>query len=123
MDGTAGPYSNTTVLFLGSNDGIVLKVLPSRGQSEGQEPILLEEIDAYSPARYEALVQQAPAQQGWDGGWDRSSNIGFCTAESMERREGLWREAGQCGGAGWSLRNPSPMSCTQLLVRLPSSIL
>ncbi|KAM5201262.1 semaphorin-6C isoform 3-T14 [Hipposideros larvatus] len=51
VDGTAGPYSNTTVLFLGSNDGTVLKVLPSRGQSEGQEPILLEEIDAYSPAR------------------------------------------------------------------------
>lgn len=51
MDGTAGPYSNTTVLFLGSNDGTVLKVLPRGEQAGGQEPILLEEIDAYSPAR------------------------------------------------------------------------
>lgn len=51
VDGTAGPYSNTTVLFLGSNDGTVLKVLPLGGQSGEQEPILLEEIDAYSPDR------------------------------------------------------------------------
>ncbi|XP_066124061.1 semaphorin-6C isoform X1 [Saccopteryx bilineata] len=51
VDGTAGPYSNTTVLFLGSDDGIVLKVLPPGGHSGGREPILLEEIDAYSPSR------------------------------------------------------------------------
>ncbi|KAB0397035.1 hypothetical protein E2I00_018236 [Balaenoptera physalus] len=51
VDGMAGPYSNTTVLFLGSNDGTVLKVLPPWGQSGGPEPILLEEIDAYSPSR------------------------------------------------------------------------
>ncbi|KAK2497294.1 hypothetical protein MC885_020243 [Smutsia gigantea] len=51
VDGMAGPYSNTTVLFLGSNDGTVLKVLPPGGQSRGPEPILLEEIDAYSPSR------------------------------------------------------------------------
>ncbi|KAK1329064.1 hypothetical protein QTO34_011241 [Cnephaeus nilssonii] len=51
VDGTAGPYSNTTVLFLGSNDGTVLKVLPPGGPSGGREPILLEEINAYSPSR------------------------------------------------------------------------
>ncbi|KAM7054528.1 semaphorin-6C isoform 2-T2 [Molossus nigricans] len=51
VDGTAGPYSNMTVLFLGSNDGTVLKVLPPGGQSGRREPILLEEIDAYSPSR------------------------------------------------------------------------
>ncbi|XP_059531508.1 semaphorin-6C isoform X2 [Myotis daubentonii] len=51
VDGTAGPYRNTTVLFLGSNDGTVLKVLPPGGQSGGREPILLEEINAYSPSR------------------------------------------------------------------------
>ncbi|KAM5256328.1 semaphorin-6C isoform 2-T2 [Ctenodactylus gundi] len=51
VDGTAGPYSNTTVLFLGSNDGMVLKVLPPGGQPGRPEPILLEEIDAYSPSR------------------------------------------------------------------------
>lgn len=51
MDGTAGPHGNTTVLFLGSNDGRVLKVLPPQDQSGEREPILLEEIDAYSPSR------------------------------------------------------------------------
>ncbi|XP_062048204.1 semaphorin-6C isoform X2 [Lepus europaeus] len=51
VDGMAGPHSNTTVLFLGSNDGTVLKVLPPGGRSGGAEPVLLEEIDAYSPSR------------------------------------------------------------------------
>uniref|UniRef100_A0A8D2CKZ5 Semaphorin 6C n=1 Tax=Sciurus vulgaris TaxID=55149 RepID=A0A8D2CKZ5_SCIVU len=51
VDGTAGPHSNTTVLFLGSNDGTVLKVLPPGGRPGRPEPILLEEIDAYSPSR------------------------------------------------------------------------
>ncbi|XP_008582573.1 PREDICTED: semaphorin-6C isoform X3 [Galeopterus variegatus] len=51
VDGMAGPHGNTTVLFLGSNDGTVLKVLPPGGRSGGTEPILLEEIDAYSPSR------------------------------------------------------------------------
>ncbi|EFB28464.1 hypothetical protein PANDA_007998, partial [Ailuropoda melanoleuca] len=51
VDGRAGPYSNTTVLFLGCNDGMVLKVLPPGGPSGRREPILLEEINAYSPSR------------------------------------------------------------------------
>ncbi|XP_075417883.1 semaphorin-6C isoform X4 [Tenrec ecaudatus] len=51
VDGMAGPHSNTTVLFLGSNDGTVLKVLPPGGRPGGTEPILLEEIDAYSSSR------------------------------------------------------------------------
>uniref|UniRef100_A0A2K5JJW6 Sema domain-containing protein n=1 Tax=Colobus angolensis palliatus TaxID=336983 RepID=A0A2K5JJW6_COLAP len=51
VDGMAGPHSNITVMFLGSNDGTVLKVLPPGGRSGGPEPILLEQIDAYSPAR------------------------------------------------------------------------
>nr|XP_036859237.1 semaphorin-6C isoform X9 [Manis javanica] len=63
VDGMAGPYSNTTVLFLGSNDGTVLKVLPPRAQSRGHEPILLEEIDAYSPSRCSGKQAAQTAQQ------------------------------------------------------------
>ncbi|XP_004588933.2 semaphorin-6C [Ochotona princeps] len=51
VDGMAGPHSNTTVLFLGSHDGTVLKVLPPGGPSGRPEPVFLEEIDAYSPSR------------------------------------------------------------------------
>uniref|UniRef100_A0A8C2ULQ5 Semaphorin-6C n=1 Tax=Chinchilla lanigera TaxID=34839 RepID=A0A8C2ULQ5_CHILA len=51
VDGMAGPHSNTTVLFLGSDDGVVLKVLPPAGRPGRPDPILLEEIDAYSPSR------------------------------------------------------------------------
>uniref|UniRef100_A0A2K6GAD6 Semaphorin 6C n=1 Tax=Propithecus coquereli TaxID=379532 RepID=A0A2K6GAD6_PROCO len=51
VDGMAGPHSNHTVMFLGSDDGTVLKVLPPGGRSGEPEPILLEEIDAYSPSR------------------------------------------------------------------------
>ncbi|XP_053446677.1 semaphorin-6C [Nycticebus coucang] len=51
VDGMAGPHNNSTVMFLGANDGTVLKVLPPGGQPGGPEPILLEEIDAYSPSR------------------------------------------------------------------------
>ncbi|XP_036761059.2 semaphorin-6C isoform X2 [Manis pentadactyla] len=63
VDGMAGPYSNTTVLFLGSNNGTVLKVLPPGGQSRGREPILLEEIDAYSPSRCSGKRAAQTAQQ------------------------------------------------------------
>ncbi|XP_012585453.1 PREDICTED: semaphorin-6C, partial [Condylura cristata] len=51
VDGAAGVHGNATVLFLGSDDGTVLKVLPPGGASGGPEPVLLEEIDAYSPSR------------------------------------------------------------------------
>ncbi|KAG8509254.1 Semaphorin-6C [Galemys pyrenaicus] len=51
VDGAAGPYGNATVLFLGSSDGTVLKVLPPGGGPGDHEPILLEETDAYSPSR------------------------------------------------------------------------
>ncbi|XP_072500878.1 semaphorin-6C isoform X5 [Notamacropus eugenii] len=51
VDGGAGRYGNTTVLFLGTEDGTVLKVLPPGGGYGNAEPILLEEIDTYSSSR------------------------------------------------------------------------
>uniref|UniRef100_A0A2K5NP60 Semaphorin 6C n=1 Tax=Cercocebus atys TaxID=9531 RepID=A0A2K5NP60_CERAT len=78
VDGMAGPHSNITVMFLGSNDGTVLKVLPPGGRSGGPEPILLEEIDAYSPAR--------------DG-----MGVAAGGSSGLER---LGEKTGQCGRAG-----------------------
>ncbi|XP_074044899.1 semaphorin-6C isoform X1 [Macrotis lagotis] len=51
VDGAAGRHGNTTVLFLGTEDGTVLKVLPPGGGYGNTEPILLEETDTYSSSR------------------------------------------------------------------------
>ncbi|KAM8999153.1 semaphorin-6C isoform 3-T8 [Sarcophilus harrisii] len=51
VDGAAGRHGNTTVLFLGTEDGTVLKVLPPGGGHGNTEPVLLEEIDTYSSSR------------------------------------------------------------------------
>ncbi|XP_064416629.1 sema domain, transmembrane domain (TM), and cytoplasmic domain, (semaphorin) 6C isoform X2 [Latimeria chalumnae] len=50
VDVAAGPYRNHTVLFLGSEDGKVLKVLSRPLQSSSLDSLLLEEIDVYNPA-------------------------------------------------------------------------
>uniref|UniRef100_F7EDV4 Semaphorin 6C n=1 Tax=Monodelphis domestica TaxID=13616 RepID=F7EDV4_MONDO len=51
VDGAAGRHGNTTVLFLGTEDGTVLKVLPPGSGNGNTEPVLLEEIDTYSSSR------------------------------------------------------------------------
>ncbi|XP_063295924.1 semaphorin-6C isoform X2 [Pelobates fuscus] len=50
-DNSAGPTANYTVLFLGSEDGKVLKVLSSTTENSTVETLLLEEINAYNPAK------------------------------------------------------------------------
>ncbi|XP_069505934.1 semaphorin-6C isoform X3 [Ambystoma mexicanum] len=50
-DTAAGPYRNYTVLFLGSEDGKVLKVLSSSTENSTVETLLLEEISVYNPAK------------------------------------------------------------------------
>uniref|UniRef100_A0A2K6CK02 Semaphorin 6C n=1 Tax=Macaca nemestrina TaxID=9545 RepID=A0A2K6CK02_MACNE len=77
VDGMAGPHSNITVMFLGSNDGTVLKVLPPGGRSGGPEPILLEEIDAYSPAR-DGMGVAATGQCGRAGQSCLASQDPYC---------------------------------------------
>ncbi|XP_068109696.1 semaphorin-6C isoform X2 [Hyperolius riggenbachi] len=50
-DTSAGPYGNYTVLFLGSEDGKVLKVLTGTTENSTVELALLEEINVYSQDR------------------------------------------------------------------------
>ncbi|XP_074121420.1 semaphorin-6C isoform X5 [Sminthopsis crassicaudata] len=64
VDGAAGRHGNTTVLFLGTEDGTVLKVLPAGGAHGNTEPVLLEEIDTYSSSR-SCLDSQDP-YCGWE---------------------------------------------------------
>uniref|UniRef100_A0A674IJF6 Semaphorin 6C n=1 Tax=Terrapene triunguis TaxID=2587831 RepID=A0A674IJF6_9SAUR len=51
VDTAAGPHRNYTVLFLGSEDGKVLKVLTGTKENSSVETLLLEEISVYSPAQ------------------------------------------------------------------------
>ncbi|XP_073904250.1 semaphorin-6C isoform X3 [Castor canadensis] len=126
VDGMAGPHSNITVLFLGSNDGTVLKVLPPGRQSGGSEPIILEEIDAYSPSR-SCLASQDP-YCGWHssrgcmdirgpGGADvdqagnqESLEHGDCQDGATGSQSGPGDSAYVLLGPGPSLETPSPPS-------------
>ncbi|XP_072317564.1 sema domain, transmembrane domain (TM), and cytoplasmic domain, (semaphorin) 6C isoform X2 [Eucyclogobius newberryi] len=50
VDTAAGPYKNYTVMFLGSDNGHVLKILAStQGTNTSLNTLLLEDIDIYNP--------------------------------------------------------------------------
>ncbi|XP_041037547.1 sema domain, transmembrane domain (TM), and cytoplasmic domain, (semaphorin) 6E isoform X2 [Carcharodon carcharias] len=51
VDTAAGPYQNYTVLFVGSEDGTLLKVLPQLDPGAPAGGLLLEEMDVYNPVR------------------------------------------------------------------------
>ncbi|XP_015280001.1 PREDICTED: semaphorin-6C [Gekko japonicus] len=51
VDTAAGPFQNYTVLFLGSEDGTVLKVVAGTHENSTVETRLLEEISVYNPAQ------------------------------------------------------------------------
>ncbi|XP_064204574.1 semaphorin-6D-like [Anguilla rostrata] len=51
VDTSAGPYRNHTVLFLGSEDGNVLKVLANNHPNATFSSLLLEDIDVYNPSK------------------------------------------------------------------------
>ncbi|XP_075700864.1 semaphorin-6C isoform X4 [Rhinoderma darwinii] len=50
-DTSAGPYGNYTILFLGSEDGKLLKVLTGTTENSTVETVLLEEINVYNQDR------------------------------------------------------------------------
>lgn len=51
VDHSAGPYQNYTVIFVGSEAGIVLKVLAKTSPFSLNDSVLLEEIEAYNQAK------------------------------------------------------------------------
>ncbi|XP_061110278.1 semaphorin-6D-like [Conger conger] len=51
VDTSAGPYRNHTVLFLGSDDGKVLKVLANNHPNATFSSQLLEDMDLYNPSK------------------------------------------------------------------------
>ncbi|XP_066538587.1 sema domain, transmembrane domain (TM), and cytoplasmic domain, (semaphorin) 6C isoform X2 [Hoplias malabaricus] len=51
VDTAAGPYKNYTVLFLGSENGRILKILASTHPNSTFSSQLLEDIDVYNPTK------------------------------------------------------------------------
>lgn len=52
MDTAAGPYQNHTVVFLGSEKGIILKFLARIGNSGFlNDSLFLEEMSVYNPEK------------------------------------------------------------------------
>ncbi|XP_064816276.1 semaphorin-6D-like [Oncorhynchus masou masou] len=51
VDNAAGPHGNYTVLFIGSEAGVVLKVLAKTSPLSLNDSILLEEIDLFNRAK------------------------------------------------------------------------
>lgn len=51
VDRAAGPYQNYTVIFVGSEAGVVLKVLAKTSPFSLNDSVLLEEIEAYNQAK------------------------------------------------------------------------
>ncbi|CAK7300892.1 semaphorin-6D isoform X12 [Vulpes vulpes] len=54
VDHTAGPHQNYTVIFVGSEAGVVLKVLAKTSPFSLNDSVLLEEIEAYNQAKCNA---------------------------------------------------------------------
>lgn len=52
VDNEAGPYKNHTVVFLGSEKGIILKFLAKMNNGFLNESLFLEELSVYNPDKY-----------------------------------------------------------------------
>ncbi|XP_042697773.1 semaphorin-6D isoform X11 [Chrysemys picta bellii] len=58
VDHSAGPYQNYTVIFVGSEAGVVLKILAKTRPFSLNDSVLLEEIDAYNHAKCNAESEE-----------------------------------------------------------------
>lgn len=52
VDNTAGPYRNYTIVFLGSERGIILKFLAKINSGFLNDSLFLEELSIYNPEKY-----------------------------------------------------------------------
>lgn len=52
VDNKAGPHSNQTVVFLGSEKGIIVKFLANMNSGFLNDSVFLEELNVYNPDKY-----------------------------------------------------------------------
>lgn len=65
MDNEAGPNKNHTVVFLGSEKGIILKFLAKMNNGFLNDSLFLEELNVYNPDKYVTLGVHMHVWEQW----------------------------------------------------------
>ncbi|XP_039978054.1 semaphorin-6D-like isoform X2 [Xiphias gladius] len=106
VDVSAGPYKDRTVMFLGSDDGRVLKVLASTHPNDSFGSKLLEDIDVYNPSKCNVQGQEDRRVLGME--LDKDHHALFVAFTSCVIRVPLSRCAqhGACKKACLASRDP-----------------
>ncbi|KAM9385905.1 LOW QUALITY PROTEIN: semaphorin-6D-like [Pholidichthys leucotaenia] len=106
VDVSAGPYKDRTVMFLGSDDGRVLKVLASTHPNDSSGSKLLEDIDVYNPAKCNVQGQEDRRVLGLE--LDKDHHALFVAFSSCVIRVPLSRcsQQGTCKKACLASRDP-----------------
>uniref|UniRef100_A0A3P8SVI4 Sema domain-containing protein n=1 Tax=Amphiprion percula TaxID=161767 RepID=A0A3P8SVI4_AMPPE len=106
VDVSAGPYKDRTVMFLGSDDGRVLKVLASTHPNDSSGSKLLEDIDVYNPSKCNVQGQEDRRVLGLE--LDKDHHALFVAFSSCVIRVPLSRctQHGVCKKACLASRDP-----------------
>uniref|UniRef100_A0A3Q1BFU2 Sema domain-containing protein n=1 Tax=Amphiprion ocellaris TaxID=80972 RepID=A0A3Q1BFU2_AMPOC len=106
VDVSAGPYKDRTVMFLGSDDGRVLKVLASTHPNDSLGSKLLEDIDVYNPSKCNVQGQEDRRVLGLE--LDKDHHALFVAFSSCVIRVPLSRctQHGVCKKACLASRDP-----------------
>ncbi|XP_073319141.1 semaphorin-6D-like [Pagrus major] len=106
VDVSAGPYKDRTVMFLGSDDGRVLKVLASTHPNDSFGSKLLEDIDVYNPSKCNVQGQEDRRVLGLE--LDKDHHALFVAFSSCVIRVPLSRctQHGACKKACLASRDP-----------------
>ncbi|XP_048375703.1 semaphorin-6D-like [Sphaerodactylus townsendi] len=84
VDRSAGPHQNYTVIFVGSEAGVVLKILAKTRPFSLNDSVLLEEIDAYNHAKYLNTLE-------YDG--EEISGLARCPFDARQTNVALFAES------------------------------
>uniref|UniRef100_A0A8D3C997 Sema domain-containing protein n=1 Tax=Scophthalmus maximus TaxID=52904 RepID=A0A8D3C997_SCOMX len=106
VDVSAGPFKDRTVMFLGSDDGRVLKVLASTHPNDSFGSKLLEDIDVYNPSKCDVQGQEDRRVLGLE--LDKDHHALFAAFSSCVIRVPLSRcpRHGACQTACLASRDP-----------------
>uniref|UniRef100_A0AAX7SBZ2 Sema domain-containing protein n=1 Tax=Astatotilapia calliptera TaxID=8154 RepID=A0AAX7SBZ2_ASTCA len=146
VDVSAGPFKDRTVMFLGSDDGRVLKVLASTHPNDSFGSKLLEDIDVYNPSKCNVQGQEDRRVLGLELDKDhhalfvafsscvirvplsRCAQHGACKKACLASRDPycIWLRTGSCANVApgfkyvlFPVSVPVPLSLPFLCVRRP----